>query len=157
MRVTRIAHGVGTTAVGLIAGTALAHVFELPHKFAMSAETWLPIQSVLYNGWGGKLFYLDVLAILGLLFTAFRSPSTRAPALAAVALLLAADVVVFLIWINPTNTAVDLWAMSTPMRNWRELRLNWEWGHAARSGLLVLATLLATLAAPRERNGTDAS
>ena len=48
--VWRVFHALGVTAIGLIAGTAVAHVFEMPHKLAMTEEVWLPIQSVLYNG-----------------------------------------------------------------------------------------------------------
>ena len=156
MSLERIAHAAGTTAVGLIAGTALAHVFEMPHKLAMTGDVWLLTQSVLYNGWGGKLLYLDLIAVVGLAVTAIFSRKSRTTAIAAVAIMLAADVVVFAIWIRPTNNALDIWKMSMPMRDWRTLRLHWEWGHAMRCALLILATLLAAFSAPRARaTGVD--
>ena len=134
MNIDRLAHAFGTAAVGLIAGTALAHVFEMPHKLAMSGDTWLSVQSILYNWWGAKLLWLDVAAVAGLLFTSVRSTSTRGLALAAVALLLAADFAVFLTWVRPTNVALDFWTGARPMQNWQTLRSNGNGGMPQEQG-----------------------
>ena len=142
-RVYDLAYAAAIVAIGLIAGTALAHVFEMPHKMAMSGDVWLSIQSVIYNGWGEKLLYLDIVAIAGLTFCIIRNSLARKALLLSLLLLLIADIGIFLIWIAPTNEAVDAWASITPMNNWVELRQNWEWGHAARAGVLSLALFIA--------------
>lgn len=144
----RYVHALAVLAIGLIAGTALAHVLEMPHKLAMSGAEWLPIQQTIYNGWGPKLFWLDVLAIVALAAIIVRFPVVRLLAFAALALLLMADVVLFVIWIAPANNALDAWTRAAPMEGWEALRANWEWGHAARAAILSAATLAASLAAP---------
>lgn len=152
-----LVHALGVLAIGLIAGTALAHVLEMPHKLAMAGADWLPIQQTIYDGWGAKLFWLDVVAIAALAAIIVRFPAARMFALAALGLLLLADVAVFAIWIAPTNDALDAWTLSTPMAEWRTLRANWEWGHAARASILSAATLAASFAMPgpidRSRHG----
>ena len=151
-----LAHALAVLAIGLIAGTALAHVLEMPHKLAMTGEAWLPVQQVLYNGWGAKLFWLDVAAVAGLAMTIIRFPASRALAAVALALLLLADVAVFRVWIEPTNAALDAWTAAEPMEAWQSLRANWEWGHAARAAILTLAMLIALLAAPVRSDGDEA-
>lgn len=144
-----LTHALAVTATGLIAGTALAHVFEMPHKLAMAEGDWLPVQQLLYTGWGAKLFWLDVIAVSALALIAVRSAPARAAALTALALVLIADVAVFLVWIAPTNAAVDAWTAAVPMADWQALRTNWEYGHAARAVLLTFATMAAAAAVPR--------
>ena len=143
MNFDRLLHAVGVTAIGLIAGTALAHVFEMPHKLAMDGATWLPVQHVLYNGWGQKLLLLDLLAIASLGWLGWRSRSARGASLIALLLVGIADVVVFRLWIQPTNLAVDHWTGATPLPDWQLLRSRWEWGHTARACLLAAATAVA--------------
>ena len=109
-----LAYAAAVVSIGLIAGTALAHVFEMPHKMAMPGDVWLPIQSVIYNGWGQKLLYLDIVAIAGLTFCIIRNSLARTALLMSLSLLLIADIGIFLIWIAPANTAVDAWASITP-------------------------------------------
>ena len=145
MQSDRVARAFAAASLGLIAGTALAHVFEMPHKLAMAGDTWLPIQSELYNGWGSKLLYLDIIAVVSLLYLGVKSKNKCVLALTALIILLIADVGVFLIWIRPTNIALDAWTQSVPMNNWTTLRSNWEWGHAVRFVLLTIATALAAL------------
>ena len=150
----RYIHALAVLSIGLIAGTALAHVLEMPHKLAMSGAEWLPIQQTIYNGWGAKLFWLDVLAIVALAAIIVRFPLARVAAFTALGLLLMADVVLFVIWIAPTNNALDAWTFPTPMPDWQTLRANWKWGHAARAAILSAATLAASLAAPQRMGGT---
>lgn len=153
----RFVHAAAVLAIGLIAGTALAHVLEMPHKLAMTGAQWLPIQQTIYDGWGPKLFWLDVVAIAALAALIVRFPAVRTFAFAALGLLLLADVVVFVIWIAPTNNALDAWTQTTPMADWQTLRANWEWGHAARAAILSAATLAASLASPSARPDAPAT
>ena len=144
----RYVHALAVLAIGLTAGTALAHVLEMPHKLAMTGAEWLPIQQTIYNGWGPKLFWLNVLAIVALASIIVRFPLARVAAFSSLGMLLIADVVLFVIWIAPTNNALDAWTLPAPMPDWQTLRANWEWGHAARAALLSAATFAACLAAP---------
>lgn len=148
MTLWRAIHVIAATATGLIAGTALAHVLEMPHKMAMDGPTWLAVQRTIYEGWGAKLMWLDVLAMGSLAALGIRFLGiARAAALVALSSLLVADVVIFAVWIGPTNAAVDA-AGAAPMDDWIALRRSWEWGHAARAVVLTAGTAFAVLAAP---------
>lgn len=50
------------TAVPL--GATVAHVLELPNKFALDGPLWLAVQQSLYRGWGPFIAPFDVAAIM---------------------------------------------------------------------------------------------
>ncbi len=144
----KVLYATTVLAVALNAGTALAHVFERPHKLAMDYETWFPIQSLLYDGWGLKLAFIFGASIIGLLIISIISRPARMAALFALGCVIASDALVFLVWIAPTNAAVESWAGPGILPNWEQLRYNWEWGHTARCILLLIGTVFALFARP---------
>ena len=115
-------------------------------------------QRSIYGGWGSKLFWLDVVAIAVLAAIIVRFPAARTFAFAALGLLLLAGVAAFANWIAPPNDALDVWTLPTPMADWRTLRANWEWGHAARAANLSAATLAISFAmlCPTDRSRRSA-
>ena len=52
-------------------------------------------------------------------------------------LTIVASLVVFFIWVYPTNIATNNWT-EIPA-NWEELRTRWEFGHLAGAGLIFIA------------------
>ena len=149
----RLAHAVAVVCLGLIAGTALAHILEMPHKMAMDREMWFSVQSLIYNGWGIKIQWLAIAAMLGLSVSMVLHRRRVPWSLLAIALLLVSDVVVFLIWVNPTNLAVDAAVLGQPLTDWKELRAQWEWGHFTRTWVMALATLCAAMSMPASSRG----
>ena len=144
----RLAHAVAVVCLGLIAGTALAHILEMPHKMGMDREMWFSVQSLIYNGWGIKIQWLAITAMLGLSISMVLHRRRLFWSLLAIALLLVSDVLIFLIWVNPTNLAVDAAVLGQPLTDWEGLRAQWEWGHFARTWMMAAATLSAAMSMP---------
>ena len=140
---------IGVTAIALVAGTAFAHVLEVPHKLAMAALEWHAVQSVLYDGWGRQLLRLELLAATCLAIVAWCAPPTRPFLGITLALMVLAEGIVFLVWIAPTNAAVDGWGGGRALADWAALRANWEWGHAGRAAITAAAVMSAVLAVGR--------
>jgi hypothetical protein len=65
-------------------------------------------------------------------------------------LLVAATLVIFFTWTYPANQATSNWT-AVP-ENWRELRRQWEYAHAANAVLTFLALWAVTLAALMTRH-----
>jgi len=123
------------TAIAL--GAGLAHLFELPNKIGLGAQDYLTVQRNYDNWWiVGMVVPLAFVAVLALTI-ALRG--TGAPfALALIALvLLAGELAVFWGATAPVNRATENWTMLPG--NWQSLRAQWEYSHAARAVLYVLA------------------
>jgi hypothetical protein len=90
-------------------GGGLAHLFELPRKMALSRDAYFTVQQI-YAGWDLFGFVLAIqLASLGLLaWRSFREPYVFRPAVAALLLLLAAQLL-FWSFTFPANTATHNW------------------------------------------------
>ncbi len=123
------------TAIAM--GLALAHLFELPNKIDISAADYLVVQRN-YDNW--SLIGLVVpLAFLSVLALTLALRGTGAPfALALIALLLlTAELLAFWGFIFPVNQATENWTKLPD--HWKDLRAQWEYAHAIRAFLYVLA------------------
>jgi len=124
-----------STALALVPGGA--HLLALPNKIALVRDDYFIVQSI-YRGWA----LLGVILIAAVLFdllagvVARHRRLARALALTA-AIIMAATLVVFFVWTYPANVATDNWT-SVP-DNWRALRTQWEYSHAANAVLTVMA------------------
>lgn len=110
-----------------------AHLFELPHKIAMTQEQYFTVQSI-YRGW--SLFGIPLIG--GLVVTAVLAIMLRAQqlpfSLALVAVLcLAAALAVFFVWTYPANQATQNWTVAPD--DWARLRAQWEYAHAVNAVL----------------------
>jgi hypothetical protein len=123
------------TAIAM--GAALAHLFELPNKINISAADYLTVQRNYDNWW---IVGLSVpLAFVSVLVLAIALRGTGTPftlALIAFALLVG-EMVAFWGFTAPVNRATENWTMLPS--NWQELRDQWEYSHAVRAILYVLA------------------
>jgi hypothetical protein len=116
---------------------ALAHLFELPNKIDISAAHYVIVQRN-YDNW--VLIGLIVpAAFLSVVALTIALRGTGAPfALALIALLLlVGELVAFWGFIFPVNQATQNWTMLPD--NWQALRSQWEYAHAVRAILYVLA------------------
>lgn len=135
---------VGITSL-LFAALALvpagAHLAELPNKVDLSSEQYLTVQQI-YRGWA--LFGIVVVGAIAstlilTLMSRRRAPRTFFLGLVALISLLGTQLI-FWAFTFPANQVTRNWTVLPP--NWTELRLQWEYSHAA-SALLNLVALVA--------------
>ena len=128
------------TALALV--PADAHLFELPNKIGLAQDDYFVVQNI-YRGWA--LFGIVLFGALAAdLAVAVMVRRQRAPFRLAVLafLLVVATLVIFFTWTYPTNQATSDWT-AVPA-NWEELRLQWEYAHAANAVLTFLALCAVT-------------
>lgn len=127
-----------------------AHLFELPNKIALSQEHYFIVQAV-YRGWA--LFGIVIVAAIGANFALgvllIRRRKLFWPALAA-GLFLAGTLVVFFEWTYPANQTTESWTL-VPAQ-WKKLRAQWEFSHAANAVLSFIAFCCAILSAITSRD-----
>src|SRR4030095_5237983 len=120
---------------------AAAHVLELPNKIALSLPEYLIVQQI-YRGWA----YVGVIVVAALLSTAALTFATRGQGAAFGAALiaflcLAATQVIFWMFTFPVNQLTENWT-SAPGA-WQQLRLRWEYSHAASAACDLIALIAA--------------
>jgi hypothetical protein len=118
-----------------------AHMFELPAKMALNREEYFLVQGI-YSGWAWFVIPIaGAIVANARLFVLERRRDSRAAFCAlGSAALIALSLVVFFIFVFPGNQATANWTRMPS--NWEELRLAWEYGHAANA-LLMFTALLA--------------
>jgi hypothetical protein len=120
-----------------------AHLLELAHKISLDRAEYLTVQQ-LYRGWALLGAVLIAAMLANLVLAIWSRPQTTPMLLAgAAALLLAATLAVFFIWIFPVNQATGNWTAAPA--DWERLRDRWEYSHAVNA-VLTFVALLATAA-----------
>jgi hypothetical protein len=129
------------TALALV--PAGAHFFELPNKIGLGQEQYFIVQNI-YRGWAlfGVVLIGALAANLVLTIMLRRRPGAFWLALSAF-VLVGATLVVFFTWTYPANQATSNWTVVPD--NWRELRIQWEYAHAANAVLTFVALCAVTL------------
>ncbi len=148
----------------------LAHVLELPNKFALDGPDWLTVQQHLYRGWGPMLGapteFGGLLTGIAILVQAHRDRLTRRAAIVAAAAY-AGMIAVFFLLNAPVNAAVAGLTQPTLPPDWPVLRARWEVGHAIAAVLALIGLsatwwgwlqrhrrLLATIPGPAHRDAS---
>ena len=128
------------TALALVPGGA--HLFELPNKIGLTEAEYFVVQSI-YRGWAlfGIVLFGALAANLALAIMVRRQPAPFWLALTAL-LLVAATLAIFFTWTYPANQATINWTVVPA--DWQELRLQWEYAHAANAVLTFLAFCAVT-------------
>lgn len=137
------------TALALV--PAGAHLFELPGKIALGREEYFIVQEV-YRGWALFGFVLVGALVANLVLTVMLQGQGLHFVLACAAfLLVTATLAVFFAGAFPANQETQNWTVMPG--DWRELRSQWEYGHAINAVLTFLAlcalVLEAVLPQPR--------
>ncbi len=126
-------------------GGALAHLFELPRKMVLSREDYFTVQQI-YAGWDlfGLVLLIQFLSLVLLAWRSLREYYVFRPVLAALLLMVAAQVI-FWLFTFPANVATQNWTHSPD--DWDMLRRQWEYSHAAGAicQLLGLCSLVWAL------------
>jgi hypothetical protein len=151
---------VSVVIVAVAMNMALAHALELPGKLRLPKEQYLAVQTIYYPGFtfAGFTEPLGVILTALLAFlTPWGSPSFWLTVGACVALALMHAI--YWVLIHPVN---NFWLRDTDLQgagktffalgareraqaghmDWTYLRDRWEYSHAARAGLAMLALVL---------------
>jgi len=120
-----------------------AHALELPNKIHLSAEEYATVQK-LYRGWAlsGVLVIAALLSTLGLALALRDQDGYMAAVIAFLGI--AGTQAIFWSVTYPVNSATRNWTVLP--KNWQQLRVRWEYSHAA-SALLNLSALVASIVA----------
>jgi hypothetical protein len=139
----RIAQFLAIVLTALALVPAGAHFFELPNKIGLAEDAYFVVQSI-YRGWAlfGIVLFGALAANLALTFMVRHQRGAFWLALLAF-ILVAATLVVFFTWTYPANQATSNWT-EVPA-NWQELRLQWEYAHAANAILTFIVLCAVTL------------
>jgi hypothetical protein len=140
----------------LLLGTTFAHVLEMPVKLQIDAVFWMTLQHTLYREFGSVGAMVEVGAIASVLvLSVLLRQHGRALwlTLLAAACLLVAFFVVWLVFTSAVNAETARWTADSIPTDWMHWRTRWEFSHALRFALHLLAfcslvvSLLVDLAA----------
>lgn len=142
--VYRIALAIALLSTAIALGGALAHLFELPNKIALSRDDYFIVQGI-YRGWQllGFVLLVQLLSIITVIVLSKHERDVRVLSVIALICLIAAQVL-FWTFTYPANVATDNWTRIPA--NWETLRSNWEYSHAA-GAIFQLAGMIALIGA----------
>ena len=114
-----------------------AHLLGMPNKMGLDRDHYLIVQSI-YRGWS----LLGVVVIGAVLANVLLAILVRGHTAAAVCALVAAILIlsglgIFFRWTYAANQVTSNWTV--PANDWRMLRAQWEYSHAANAALTFLA------------------
>jgi hypothetical protein len=122
-------------------GTALCHFLEMPAKITYEGALWLTLLQTLYPPAFGTIgAFFEVGAVVTAVVLAFlvrRRPGFVWTLLGALCLVVAHAA--FWIWVAPVNATMSPLTPETLPADWMRLRNQWEYTHAARAVLQIVA------------------
>jgi hypothetical protein len=122
-------------------GTALCHLLEMPAKITYEGALWLTLLQTLYPPAFGTIgAFFEVGAVVTAVMLAFlvrRRPAFVWTLLGALCLVVAHAA--FWIWVAPVNATMSPLTPETLSADWMRLRNQWEYTHAARAVLQIVA------------------
>lgn len=127
------------TALSLSA--AFAHLLEMPAKLTYDGALWLYLLQTLYPTFGkisGVCEIGAVVAALVLVAAIRKHPRAFRWTLLAASCLVATHAI-FWIWVAPVNAALVPLSPETLPADWTRLRDQWEYAHASRAILQIVA------------------
>jgi hypothetical protein len=143
---------------GLVMGTSLCHVLEMPVKMQADGPLWTTLQHVLYRHFASVGGTVEIGAVLSAALLSHRvRGQPRAFRLTLLgAVFLAAAFVVWLWFVNPVNAETAVWSVQSIPAHWAARRAYWEYGHAVRFALHLIAFSALTLSVLLEARGLPA-
>ena len=125
-----------------------AHLAALPNKMAMAQAAYFVAQQI-YAGWAlfGIVLFGALAANLAHTIVLRRLGRSFGYALASF-LLIAANLAIFFVWTFPTNQATNNWTVVP--NKWNELRVQWEYSHAANAVVTFAALVCVVIAVLRQ-------
>jgi hypothetical protein len=126
----------------LLLGTTFAHVLEMPAKLHVDAALWMTLQHTLYRTFGTIGAVVEVGAIASVLvLSVLLRQHGRALwlTLFAAACLLVGFFVVWLVFTSAVNAETARWTVASIPVDWMQWRTRWEFSHALRFALHLVA------------------
>ncbi len=124
----------------LTVGMSLAHVLELPAKMTYGPDLWTQLTPTLYRSFadvGGPIEGMNVLLLAGLAYAVRGRRKVCVYVMVAAGCFLAA-LLVWAVVVQPVNTHVAHWSIGSVPAGWQAWRTRWEYGHTARSALMLI-------------------
>lgn len=141
----RIVYFLALLLTALALAPAMAHLLELPNKIGLGRDEYFLVQNI-YRGWSLIGFVILPALVATLLLPFLIRHRRRACASAAAGFVaLAASHALFWVFTQPANVATRNWTVAPA--NWRALRDQWEYSHAAAAvfTLIALAALIVSV------------
>lgn len=128
--------------VGLSMGPAICHLLEMPAKMTYDGPFWLKLLQTLYPpafGSIGAIFEVGavITSIILVFLVRHRKSAIGWTILGAICMV--AVHASFWIWIAPVNAKMGVMTPETLPIDWTSLRNQWEYTHAARAYLHMVA------------------
>ena len=126
----------------LLLGTTFAHVLEMPAKLHVDATLWMTLQHTLYRAFGSIGAVVEVGALSSVLVLSVLLRQHRRAlwlTLFAAACLLIAFFVVWLVFTSAVNAETARWTATSIPADWMLWRTRWEFSHALRFALHLVA------------------
>ena len=128
------------TAVLMTMG--FTHLWQLPHRMDYDGTLWLEtLRFYIKFGPAGPGPVIEVAAVQSAILVAFlvrdRRPAFAWTLVAAISLVVSLGI--WWAFIYPVNTELLRWTTETLPQNWTDFRDQWEYTHAARAGLMLVA------------------
>jgi hypothetical protein len=131
----------------LVMGTTFCHVLEMPMKMQVDGRLWTTLQHILYRYFAIVGGTVEIGAILAAALLSYRvrgsPPAFRLTVVGAIAL--AVSFAVWLWFVNPVNAQTAAWTVDSISGDWGAWRAQWEYGHAVRFALHLIAFSTLTL------------
>jgi hypothetical protein len=142
---------------------AFCHLLEMPAKMTYDGALWLMLLKTLYRAFGTIGGFIEVGAVVTAVVLSFlvrrRRPAFGWTLTGAICLIAAHAA--WWIWVAPVNATMAPLTPETLPADWTRLRDQWEYTHAARAvlqiialGALVFSVLIET---PRHRSARYAA
>lgn len=126
----------------------LAHVLEMPSKFALDGPLWLSVQQHLYRGWSEVFWPVQILALAVclMLFMLSKDDRENRSAYLIAMVCYGAVLLYFFLFNDFVNATLSNWTAATMPADWPRYRLKSETGHilAALFSLFAFVTLART-------------
>jgi hypothetical protein len=150
MRAATAARFLSLLFCALALAPALAHLLELPSKIGLPRDEYFVVQQI-YRGWWmlGIVVFGALLSTLALAIVVRKRPGELGPALTAF-LCIVATQAIFWTFTFPANQQTANWTLLPD--NWQELRMRWEYSHAASAMLNLVAMIAVIIAVLKGRN-----
>lgn len=122
-------------------GMALDHLLEMPAKMTYDGTLWLTLLHTLYGTFGTIGAFIEVgavvTAVVLVVLVRRRRPACGWTLVGALCLVVAH--VAWWVWVAPVNAAMAPLTPATLPADWMRLRDQWEYTHAARAVLQMVA------------------
>jgi hypothetical protein len=138
--------------VAIALSAALAHLMELPGKMSYDGPLYVKLHRTLYPTFGQTAGWAEGVALLSVIGLAWavRNRAGAFPLTATAAACQLAAMAVFLVFVLPANRTMASWPLEAIPTGWERWRNQWEYGHAARALLELVALAALVLSVVRE-------